>query len=240
MNSSDARGSAQAPADLWQRSAALVPAAGRGERLGLGPKALLRLGGKTLIEIVADAVAPLAKQLVVAAPAEHRALFEELLPGHAQVVSGGDTRQESVDAMLEASTAELLLLQDVARPFAPTALCAEVLEAAAQHGAAGAFLDPQVPVGHAQGGFVSTQWGRDTARVFQAPQAFRRDMLARARRGSGGREFQSTAQLLIAAGFPLAEVPGHSENIKITTALDWEIARKVIAPMLGFSTAHEH
>ena len=240
MNCPDAPVAGSSNAERRLRSAALIPAAGRGERLGLGPKALLRLGDRTLLEIVVDAVAPLVSELIVAAPEEYRVRFEQLLKGRADVVCGGDSRQESVDAMVKACSADLLLLQDVARPFATTALCAQVLEAAAAHGAAGAFVDPQVPVGYEEQGFVGSQWGRDVARVFQAPQAFRREVLEDARRASNGQEFQSTAQLLICAGFPLAAVPGCAENIKITSALDWEIARKVISPRLGITADNEH
>ncbi|MFX6427813.1 NTP transferase domain-containing protein, partial [Acinetobacter baumannii] len=42
----------------------LIPAAGNGERLGLGPKAFLRVGGKTLLEWAVEAFKEAAEVLV--------------------------------------------------------------------------------------------------------------------------------------------------------------------------------
>lgn len=224
---------AQAMPLLNMCAGALIPAAGSGERLGLGPKALLRLGRLTLIEILVDTLEPIVGSIVVSAPEGYVHEFKRLLGSRSIVVRGGCNRQESIDKILSVSSAEILLIQDVARPFARRSLCEKVLRAAARHGAAGAFLDPMVPVGYSDGGSIGLQWDRQHARIFQAPQAFSRDILARARSLHAGRQFQSTAQMVIEAGFPLAEVPGNVENIKITTPFDWQVAQRVIAPMLG-------
>ena len=82
-------------------------------------------------------------------------------------------------------------------------------------------------------------YSRSEARLPQAPQAFTRTLLQRARESVGNRDFQSTAQMFAQAGHSLRIVDGEPENIKITTTLDWEIARKVIAPSLGLTTSYE-
>ena len=217
-------------------TSALIPAAGLGTRLGLGPKCLLRLGEQTVLELVVAALAPLVDEVLVAAPGGFEGELRAVLRGSASVITGGDTRQDSIDALLHASAGQLVLIQDAARPFASRALHTAVLDAASMHGAAGAFLDPTVPVGFLADGTVASYRTRQEARIFQAPQAYSREVLMDARRKSAGRQFQSTAQMVIDAGHALWAVPGEPENIKITTSLDWLIAQRVIAPLLGLDT----
>jgi 2-C-methyl-D-erythritol 4-phosphate cytidylyltransferase len=215
-----------------QRCAALIPAAGSGTRLGLGPKALLRLGERTLLEMLLQKLRPVVDRILVAAPPDRRQQVESLCDGQATVVDGGQSRSDSIARLLAACDEELLLIQDVARPFASRELCQRVIDAAARHGAAGAFLDPTVPVGALVENRVATYWERTGARLFQAPQAFSREVLDQAQRALGGREFQSTAQMVMSSGIALAVVEGEETNIKITSPFDWRVAQQVIAPML--------
>ena len=86
------------------RTAAIVPAAGRGERLGPGaPKALRLLGGAPLLVHAVRALnaSHAVGLIVLAVPADQidevRVLLDE--PGLATefvIVAGGETRQESV------------------------------------------------------------------------------------------------------------------------------------------------
>lgn len=213
-------------------TSALIPGAGQGTRLGLGPKCVLRLGARTLLEIVVATVRPLVDEVLVAAPPDDVDEIAALLQGQATVLAGGPTRQESIDTLFNACTGQTVLIQDAARPFASSGLCAAVLQGAIEHGAAGAFLDPTVPVGRLENGKVETCQTRAEARIFQAPQAYRRDVLERARDKTAGRIFQSSGEMLIAAGVPIHAVPGEPENIKITTELDWKLAQ-VIARHIG-------
>lgn len=214
-------------------TSALIPAAGLGTRLGLGPKCLLRLGDRTVLELIVDTLSPLVDEVLVAVPAGFEDALRAVLRDTATVITGGGSRQDSIDAMLQVCTGQLILIQDVARPFASRALHSAVLDAARQYGAAGAFLDPTVPVGHLVDGVVASYRTREEAGIFQAPQVYRRDVLLDARDKAAGRQFQSTAQMVIDAGYALRAVPGEPENIKITTTLDWLIAQRVIAPSLG-------
>ena len=189
-----------------------------------------------MLEILITTLAPLVDDVIVAVPAGYEDNVAALLGARATVITGGDSRQHSIDRMLEACTGELVLIQDAARPFASAALHTAVLKAAAEHGAAGGFLDPTVPVGHIENGAVARYQTRQEAGIFQAPQAYQREVLRRAREATTGQDFQSTAQMVIDAGYALQVVPGEPENIKITTALDWSIAQRVIAPQLGLDT----
>jgi 2-C-methyl-D-erythritol 4-phosphate cytidylyltransferase len=219
--------------DNMRHSCALVAAAGTGTRLGLGPKCLLRLGELSVLEIVVAALQALVDEVWVAVPAELERPITALLAGRAQVLVGGRTRHESIARLLQASAGQLVLVHDGARPFASRALYSAVLDAATRYGAAGAFLDPAVPVGHLENDVIASYQTGDEARIFQTPQAYARDVLLTAGQKTGGRQFQSTAQMVIAGGYPLHAIPGEPENIKITTSLDWLIAQNAIAPKLG-------
>ncbi len=215
------------------RKSALIPAAGFGTRVGAGPKCLLRIGQQSLLDILFTTIQPLVDEVLVAVPAELESEIAVDYRDKAVIVRGGKTRQDSVDRLFQASNGDVVLIQDVARPFASERLVSAVIEAAIEYGAAGAFLEPNVPVGRASEDKVATYLRRDQARIFQAPQAFTREVYMAARRETATQQFQSTAQMVMDAGFGLHAIPGEAGNIKITTPLDWQIATKVIAPTLG-------
>ena len=119
------------------RTAAIVPAAGRGERLGPGePKALRELAGQPLLvhAVRALAEARSVAVIVVAAPPEEESRVSRLLLPVAgdtelHVVEGGDTRQQSVSSALRAlpDDVDVVLVHDAARPLVPD----EVIDAVA-------------------------------------------------------------------------------------------------------------
>jgi 2-C-methyl-D-erythritol 4-phosphate cytidylyltransferase len=213
---------------------AIVPAGGKGERLGLGAKAFLELGGRTLLEIVTQKLQPRVSRIVVGVPAEdvHRA--RGLLPASVEIISGGNTRQATVERLVQASKEALVLIHDVTRPFASGALIGRVLEAAAQHGAAVSMVHSQIPVGRTTQGCVAQSLDRNEVMLPQSPQAFQRAVLERAIQNGRrqGRERQTTWQLVEMNGERIAVVEGEETNIKITTAMDWDVARLVVWPRI--------
>jgi len=216
--------------------AAIIPAAGEGTRLGLGPKAMLKIGDTLLLDYLINTLSPLVDDIVIALPHSLIDTYNSHSNSKLRVIFGGKTRQETIELLLRETDAEIILIQDAARPFASRELCEKVLNAAAEHGAAGAFLDPQVPVGHIINHQVGNFLDRSEAGIFQAPQAFKRSVLLHAIESQASTQCQSTAQLVIHAGHPLFVVPGEQENIKITTPFDWKVAQQVIAPLLGISS----
>ena len=112
--------------------AVVVPAAGRGERLGAGtPKALRQLAGRTLLEHAIERLwnARTVDLVVVAVPVDERdRLAVEL---GVLTVAGGADRQASVAAALAALPAhiDVVLVHDAARPLVPSSLVDAVAEA---------------------------------------------------------------------------------------------------------------
>jgi len=214
----------------------IVPAAGRGERLGAGvPKALLLLAGQPLLvhAIRGALLSGVVDVVVVAAPADRVSDVRGLLAAEVtelRVVSGGDDRRESVARALAELPPEVdaVLVHDAARCLTPPAVFAAV--AAALAGGAAAVV-PAVPVADtvkqvAHGVVVGTP-DRDTLRAVQTPQGFRRDVLERAHATEPGAATDD-AGLVERLGFEVRVVAGHEEAFKITRSLDLVLAEAIL------------
>ena len=212
------------------RAAAILLAAGSGKRIGATrPKAFLPIGERPMLSVAAAAAAasPRIGALVVAAPPgyedEARSSVEGLsLP--TTVLTGGRTRQASVRAALSALApdAEVVVVHDAARPFAPPDLFTEVIRAV-EAGADGAI--PVVPVTDTvkrlDGIRVVDTIDRTELANAQTPQAFRVRALraAHERAATEGADVTDDAALLERTATVVAVV-GDPMNFKITTLLD--------------------
>ena len=199
----------------------LLPAAGSGERLGKGPKAFLRLGGKTLLERALEAFA-WADEIRVALPPGHT-LQDEV---NVTYRSGGASRQESVYLLLQEARGELVLVHDVARPFVVPEAVERLLEAAQKTGAAtlaATLADTLVQNWRGRYGSVLP---REDYQLVQTPQGFRRELLLEAHRQAlaAGISASDDAQIVMRLGHAVALVPGDRRMFKITYPEDLEIA----------------
>ena len=207
----------------------LIPAAGRGERLGLGPKALLTLKGKPLIVWVANKALQLTDDVVIASPSELKNIIQDLCP-NCRCITGGKSRQESVARLLASSVRDWVMLADVTRPFISLNLFQAVLAAAKDSGAAGAFLFQDVPVARLIDGELQEIVKAGEAALFQAPHAFSRELLIETYQEAEkqGWQAQSTLELVYRTGHHVSPVPGEKNNIKITSQADWHFAKALI------------
>lgn len=202
--------------------AALLPAAGSGERLGLGPKAFLSLGSLTIVGQAVRSLQGMVTEIIVAVPASHLNEAEALLPD-CQVIAGGDNRQETVLRLATQTDAPLVLIHDAARPFLPRSVTKAVLAAARRDGAASPVLLVADTLVNTAGEVVP----RETLRAVQTPQGFQRDLLLAAQQAAVTRGEQATdeATLVRQLGQPVTLVPGSAWLFKITTPADLELAR---------------
>ncbi len=236
------------------RTAVVIPAAGRGVRLGRGaPKALRSLGGTPMLVHAVRAVAKArtVSLVVVVAPPDGAAavrtlLDEHPLPGSAGttevvVVAGGETRQESVRRGLDALTddTDVVLVHDAARPLVPVETV-EAVAAAVRNGAPAVVpalpvtdtvkrIAPDVPAGEPEPVVDTPE--RSLLRAVQTPQGFDRATLVKAhqeapREGEGATD---DAGLVERMGIPVVLVPGHEEAFKVTRPLDLVLAEAVLA-----------
>lgn len=223
------------------RTAAIVPAAGRGERLGAGaPKALRLLGGAPLLvhAVRALSASHAVGFIVVAVPADQidevRGMLDEPdLTAEIVVVAGGETRQASVSLALRALPAhiEVVLVHDAARPLVPAELVAAV--AAAVHAGNPAVI-PGMPVVDTikrvnEAGHVVVTVDRDPLRAIQTPQGFARRLLESAHAGFDGASATDDAGLVEMAGETVLVIPGHEDAFKVTRPIDLVLAEALLA-----------
>lgn len=213
---------------------AVLLGGGRGERLsGQDPKAFARLDGRTLLERAVSTVEACSRieGFVVVAPEGWEGRARTIVGPRdrlADVVAGGETRQDSVRRGLDAlpESLDIVICHDVARPMATPRLFDAVIDGLA--GADGAV--PSLPmadtVKRVDDGMVVETVARDGLVLVQTPQAFRREAIIAAHRAAEADGFVATddAALLERAGFRVAVVPGDPTNIKITRPEDLRVA----------------
>ena len=200
-------------------------AAGRGARFGAElPKQYLPLLGRPVLRHAAEALL-------------RDGLVDRILPGlrrrrggarrggcstgclPCRRSPGGDTRQASVRAGLEALAAasppDAVLVHDAARPVVPPGTVARLL--AALETAPGAIPAQRVTdtLKRGEAGRIVATVPREGLFRAQTPQAFRFPVLLAAHRAAVG-EATDDAQLLEAAGQAVALVEGSESNVKIT------------------------
>lgn len=218
------------------KTAALLPAAGLGQRLGHGPKALLRLNGQSLAAYALEALRQVVDELVIAAPASHLDSFSTDFPD-VRLIEGGASRQATVRALLNATSAQFVLVHDAARPFLSRKVAAEVLSAGQRHGAASAVLDVvDTLIRRADGSSVA----REELAAVQTPQAFSRELLLRAHEHAleHGLEATDDASLVRQLGLPVRLVRGSRWLFKVTDSEDLELARQLAPAWQERSCAH--
>ncbi len=214
------------------KTSALIPAAGSGTRLGMGFKALVELGGKTLLERAIQNVQPYVDQIWIAIAPQMEASVQPLLERYANLhwVLGGETRQASVWNLLEASDTQTVIIHDAARPFL-AADRLEVLLAAVQNtGAATLALASADTLVHTQNGYWNALIDRSSAYAVQTPQGFWRAVLHQAHQQAHqhGSSATDDAGLVIQSGHAVQIVSGDSRLFKITTPMDLELARAFV------------
>lgn len=215
--------------------AVIVPAAGSGSRLGGHRKQFRELGGKPVIvqTLLAFERHPEIHQIVVVAPeGAVRPLKEEFrrvgISKLERVVAGGETRQQSVRAGIEAlpPLVELVLVHDAVRPFIRQSQISAVIQAAKQFGAAA----PAIPVVDTVRRVADRVFGETVDRTdlvrMQTPQGFSREILTRAHAQPEDEISGATDDvgMVMGLGEQVHLVEGTIDNVKITTPDDWERA----------------
>jgi 2-C-methyl-D-erythritol 4-phosphate cytidylyltransferase len=221
---------------------ALIVAAGRGERLGVGrPKALVPLLGRPMLEWSLSALrsVPEVREIVLAMPAD--ALSDA--PDGVVAVAGGERRSHSVRAALTASGLDdPVIVHDAARPLATPQLFEQALVELARSGAdavvAAAPVTDTIKEAGPDGRTVARTLDRARLWSVQTPQVFRRAALERVLAGPDEDLAQATddAWLIERAGGTVRIVGSDPGNFKITTPDDLRIAELLLRERLEMRT----
>lgn len=222
--------------------AAIIPAAGSGQRLGAGiPKALVTVAGRPLLGHAVAAVLAgghVGGVVLVAPPGleEEVAAVGAAAAGGVPVtvVPGGTTRDQSVAAGLAAVGGDVrfVLVHDAARALVPEPVVAAVvaaLLAGAQAVVPGLPVTDTIRAVDADG--RSRTLDRAALRAVQTPQGFPLSVLRAAhefRRAHPDLAVTDDAGLAEALGVAVTLVPGDPQAMKVTTGLDLALAEVIL------------
>ena len=223
---------------LW----CLVPAAGRGRRVGGDcPKQYMPLAGRPLIEHTLQRLAAhprIAGLLVILDAEDSRWPGTTVLNGKPVLTAvGGSERSDSVLAGIDALPAmvgsgDFVLVHDAARPCVRLADIDRLIDlaGAADGGLLGAPLRDTLKRADGAGRSESTEPRDRRWRAF-TPQMFRRAQLSAALREATrcGVNVSDEAMAMERAGFAPLLVEGAEDNIKVTTAADFALAEFLLA-----------
>ncbi|QJC22485.1 2-C-methyl-D-erythritol 4-phosphate cytidylyltransferase [Arcanobacterium buesumense] len=219
---------------------AIIAGAGSGSRLGANyPKALVTLGG---IPLIVHATQTMIKagvnECVVTTPSGYEDQFQEIFDHYqlpARIVTGGQTRQDSVARALKSVTHSSVLVHDAARALTPVEIISRVM-AAVERGAQAVI--PVLPVidtikSVTETNIVESTLQRSQLRAVQTPQGFSTELLRQAH-ADGAKLSQSEqsaapddAALIERMGIDVVVVDGSINAMKITTPLDLTLAEHI-------------
>lgn len=220
----------------------LVPAAGRGSRIGGDTKKqYLELGDRPVLVQTLSRLAAVAQVTaihLIVPEADVTFCRTELVDRYrlekvGGVIAGGAERQDSVRKGLEACGAtsqDVILIHDGVRPFFPKDQIGPLVQLAAVEGAALLAIPAQDTIKEVFDGQVRSTLDRSLLWQIQTPQAFRCDRLREAHRRAHASGYLGTddASLVEWCGWPVAVLTGHPHNIKITTPADLALARALL------------
>ena len=205
----------------------IVPAAGRGERLGSdGPKAFVACGGRPLVEWSLEVLESVCDRVVLAVPEGWETDDDRVI--------GGAVRSASVRAALEAAPeASIAVVHDAARPLVTrelVAACIAQVRAGWDGAIAAAPMTDTVKEAATDGRVVRTL-DRSALWAIQTPQVFKADVLRAALERDAAALAAATddAALVEDAGGVIRVVEAFPENIKVTRESDLRIVEALLA-----------
>jgi len=230
-----------AEATTISKIAAVIVAAGRGERAGQsveGPKQYRRIGGEAVLartlRVFIDC--PLIDSIVVVIHPDDHALYERALPENGSnilVVNGGPTRQESTRLGLRAlqdSAPQYVMIHDGVRPFVGQDLLKRIVEnLAPDEGVLPALAVSDTLKQSSTDGTVKTTVPRAGLFAAQTPQAFPYAPILNAHEKAfaiNRSDFTDDAAIAEWQGIAVRIIEGSADNTKLTWAKDIEMADK--------------
>ena len=221
------------------RVAAVIVAAGRGERAGQsveGPKQYRKIGGEAVLAHTLRAFleCPLIDDVIVVIHKEDDTLFTQALgdrAGHVVAVTGGPTRQESTRLGLLALkdiSPDHVLIHDGVRPFISADLLERVVFNLTPHiGVLPVLAVSDTLKAAGNDAMVSATVPRTGLYAAQTPQAFPFLPILAAHDAAfavGRSDFTDDSAIAEWHGLPVRIVEGSADNTKLTWAKDIEMA----------------
>jgi 2-C-methyl-D-erythritol 4-phosphate cytidylyltransferase len=221
--------------------AVILPAAGQSTRFGQRRNKLFEpLGGRSVLAHSVEAFLRRGDVGALIIPTNDVGRVKEAMGSlsedrRVQMCEGGPSRAHSVrlGAMAVAPSIEWVAIHDAARPLVSQELIDRTLGSAIERGAAAAALPIHLTIKQAAGPLparIERTIPRQRLWAMQTPQVMRRVALLEAFNKCPAplESITDDVQLLELAGQDAFLVQGEERNLKITTAMDLEIAEMIL------------
>lgn len=217
--------------------AAVIVCAGKGERSKLPYNKVLHLiGHKTVLEKSLDVFSQTpVKHITVVASEQDLPTIRDITSTYdnISVVTGGATRQMSVQAGLKAYPCDIVLIHDGARPFVSSEIISSAIDSAIKYGSGIAAVPSIDTVKRVDENGTAHSLPRAQLYNAQTPQAFRYAEITDAYNRAHG-TFTDDAEVYENAGYSPRLVNGAYNNIKVTTPNDFIDINKTCRIGVGY------
>lgn len=218
---------------------AVIVAAGNSQRMGKD-KILMPLNGKPVIAYTLEAFQKSEQidEIIVVTKLDNLAAVADICNEYgisktSKVICGGKTRAESslAGVLAVSEEANLIAVQDGARPFVSTELierCVTAAESCSAVAPAVSAIDT-VRLLNKKGTVISTP-DRDLVALIQTPQVFAANVITNALKKAVDKMLPVTddCSAVESMGVKVRVVNGDPDNIKLTTARDIFIAERIL------------
>jgi 2-C-methyl-D-erythritol 4-phosphate cytidylyltransferase len=217
---------------MSNKVAAIIVAAGEGERMGGIDKMFALIHGRPVLAYVLDVFQSCRKidRIIAVMNAKNieecrRLVATESWNKVQDICLGGKKRQDSVlEGLKRTKEVDWVVIHDGARPLVTVDLIEKGLEAAKETGAAAAAIPLTDTIKFIKGDNIVKQTiPRENLRAAQTPQVFRIDVIKNTYKYSDS-EVTDDAALVEKAGYKVKLYEGSYDNIKITRPDDLAIA----------------
>lgn len=225
-----------------QQLALIIPAAGKGKRLGGDvPKPYIKIAGKTVLEYTLSRFRTVSGlgEIIVSTTGEYmdatEKLLKEIFPDlKCTVVEGGDERQDSIRNALEkiSDKTGLIAVHDAVRPFVKKEDIENCISEASRSGGAVLAMPVRDTIKVVRKN-MEIEETPDRRKLWQAqtPQIFWAALLREAYQYALEYNFLGSddASLVEKIGGKIVVVEGSTDNFKLTHPLDLDVARYLIS-----------
>jgi 2-C-methyl-D-erythritol 4-phosphate cytidylyltransferase len=224
-----------------QQLALIIPAAGKGERLGGEiPKPYIKVAGKTILEYTLLKFKDVSGlgEVIVSTSEQYFDITKKLLfsvfPNlNCKVVAGGDERQDSIRNALEkiSDKTGLIAVHDAVRPFVSKEDIENCIEEASRSGGAVLAIPARDTIKVARQNLeIEETPNRERLWQAQTPQIFWAALLREAYQYAAEHNFLGSddSSLVEKIGGKVVLVEGSSKNFKITHPHDLDMAQYLI------------
>lgn len=219
------------------RVCAIIAAAGQGQRIGSSiNKQFLEIENKPILVYTLEKFCQctLIDSIIIVIPKDwYRYVTENIIDKFEitkvnKIISGGETRQESVYIALKAVDEQYstVVIHDAVRPLITLDLLNKVIITGQQTGAAVLAVPVQESVKKVSDNQIEQTLTRDSVWLVQTPQVFKRDLIFHAYQQAFFNCITATddSELVEYLGCPVHVVKGSRTNIKITGPEDLDLA----------------